>query len=254
MDAIISVNKLKKTFLETDVLKEVSFSAYQGDVIAILGSSGSGKSTLLRCLNLLEIPDSGSIKILGEDINFSTKNNKRFIDEKQVLQIRKKVAMVFQQFNLWQHMNVLQNVTEVPIKVLKIDKKTATEKAISCLVKVGMSGYERKFPSQLSGGQKQRVAIARALAVTPSIILFDEPTSALDPELVQEVLGIIGSLAKEEITMLVVTHEMKFAKNVSNKTLFLHQGKIEEFSDTKTIFTAPKSAVFLNFIKNAAIG
>ena len=250
MNALIAVKDLTKSFNGVEVLKGVSFKAYTSDIIAILGASGSGKSTLLRCLNLLEIPDSGDISILDEDIKFTRKKNKILVDNKQVIRIRKKVSMVFQQFNLWKHMTVLQNVTEALIRVLKMDKHEAIEKARHCLARVDMTEYEEKFPSQISGGQQQRVAIARALAVSPSIILFDEPTSALDPELVHEVLNIISSLAKEKITMLIVTHEINFAKNVSNKILFLYNGKVELFGDTKTIFNNINSVVFNNFIKN----
>ncbi len=246
---MIIVKDLEKQYTpEQKVLKKISFEINQGDVVAILGSSGSGKSTLLRCLNLLEIPDAGEIIINGQPIEFELKNGQRFVNEKQCINIRHQMSMVFQQFNLWSHLSVLQNITEAPRKVLNLDKNTAIKRAKKYLKKVGMLEFADKFPSQLSGGQQQRVAIARALAMEPSIILFDEPTSALDPELVNEVLNTIGLLAKENITMLIVTHEIEFAKNVSNKTLFLHQGKIESFMDTKQLFFQSGSAVFNQFI------
>ncbi len=245
----IEAQALTKTFPNVgQVLKGVSLDASKGDVIAILGSSGSGKSTFLRCLNLLEIPDSGALRLLGEDIHFFEKDGKRSTQIEQITNLRKKISMVFQQFNLWAHMDVLSNVIEAPMHALGQPKKKAIEKAMHCLQQVGMSGFEKSFPVQLSGGQKQRVAIARALAMEPQIILFDEPTSALDPELVQEVLSIITQLAVGDITMLVVTHEMAFARDVSHKTMFIHQGKVEMFGPTVDMFNAPPSKYFVDFI------
>ncbi len=251
MKPIISARNINKSYANTgQVLKGVSIDAYEGDVIAILGSSGSGKSTLLRCLNLLEIPDEGEINILNEPIAFSTHKGRRVVDGQQLMRLRCNISMVFQQFNLWTHMSVLQNVVEAPLRVLKLSKQVACTRALSCLEKVGMLGFENKFPNQLSGGQKQRVAIARSLAMQPKIILFDEPTSALDPELVQEVLSIMTKLTKDGITMLVVTHEMEFAKNVSKKTLFLYDGMVDSFGDTHKLFNNPQSEKFKNFIQH----
>ena len=251
MKPIISARNINKSYTNTgQVLKGVSIDAYEGDVIAILGSSGSGKSTLLRCLNLLEIPDEGEINILNEPIAFSTHKGRRVVDGQQLMRLRCNISMVFQQFNLWTHMSVLQNVVEAPLRVLKLSKQESSTRALSCLEKVGMLGFENKFPNQLSGGQKQRVAIARSLAMQPKIILFDEPTSALDPELVQEVLGIMTKLTKDGITMLVVTHEMEFAKNVSKKTLFLYDGMVDSFGDTHKLFNNPQSEKFKNFIQH----
>jgi ABC-type histidine transport system ATPase subunit len=248
---LIVAKNIKKSFVDTgEVLKGISFDINIGDIVAILGASGSGKSTLLRCLNLLEIPDSGDLIINNEKIEFITKHNLKTVDEKKLIELRKNISMVFQHFNLWTHMNVLQNITEPLVRVLKIDKNKAIEKAHNCLDKVGLTGYDEKFPSQISGGQKQRVAIARALAIDPKIILFDEPTSALDPELVQEVLNIMSKLAKEKTTMVVVTHEISFAENISNKTMFLHEGKIDSFCETSKMFSNNhNSKVFNKFIK-----
>jgi len=245
----LEVKNLKKSFGAHEVLKGISFSAKQGDVISILGSSGSGKSTLLRCTNLLENPNSGELFFHQEAIKFKKKGDILFpADSQQLMKIRSKLAMVFQQFNLWSHMTTLENVMEAPIQVLKLSKAQATERAKVYLQKVGL--YEKKdyYPAHLSGGQQQRVGIARALAMEPDILLFDEPTSALDPELVNEVLLIMRKLAEESRTMLVVTHEMGFAKEVSSRVIFLHQGIIEEEGKPKDVFTNPKSARFSQFI------
>ena len=254
---LVKANKICKSFQSNDVLNEVlkgiDLCVDKGQVISILGSSGSGKSTFLRCLNLLEIPDSGDIHLLGEDVEFSTQHGQRQINQEQVNRLRQKVAMVFQQFNLWQHLTVIQNVIEAPIHVLKQERSEAFEYAKWCLDKVGM--YNEKFldnfPNQLSGGQKQRVAIARALAMKPEIILFDEPTSALDPELVQEVLMTISQLANDQITMLIVTHEMSFARDTSDKTLFLDQGCVDLFDDTEIMFSQQPSERFRAFLKHS---
>ncbi len=248
--SIISTTQLKKSFADNEVLQGIDFAANRGDVVAILGASGSGKSTFLRCLNLLEIPDSGELQLLGEAVSFRLKKNMREVDAGQVTRLRKKIAMVFQHFNLWQHMTTLQNVIEVPIHVLRQGREEATEKARSCLEMVGMSGFEKRFPQQLSGGQQQRVGIARALAVNPEVILFDEPTSSLDPELVQEVLQIIAKLAVGKITMLVVTHEIAFARKLAHKVLFLHQGRVGAYEETARLFDAP-TAEFSQFIQHS---
>ena len=246
----ISVEDLHKSFGTNEVLKGVNLSASQGEVISILGSSGSGKSTLLRCINLLEIPNSGILRVSGEEVLM--KKNRRGenqpVDKRQVERIRAKLAMVFQQFNLWSHMTILDNVSEAPIHVLKKGRKTAREKAVHYLEKVGIGDKLDAYPAQLSGGQQQRAAIARALAMEPEVILFDEPTSALDPELVGEVLQVIRDLALEGRTMIVVTHEMGFAKEVSSRTIFLDEGLIIEDGSPAEIFDTPKTDRFKAFI------
>ena len=253
--AAIQVEALCKRFGTLEVLGGVSFAAHDHDVLAILGSSGSGKSTLLRCLNLLETPDSGRIWVEGELIRMREKGDHQIpADRKQVERIRRRVAMVFQQFNLWAHMTVLQNVVEAPIHVLKIDRKTATERAEAMLAKVGVAEKRDAYPAELSGGQQQRVAIARALAMEPDLMLFDEPTSALDPELVGEVLKVIRDLAREGRTMLLVTHEMGFARDVANRILFLHQGRIEEEGAPAEIFGKPKSTRLRQFLASTRNG
>ncbi len=250
--ATLEVKDLHKYFGEHEVLKGIDLTAYKGDVISILGSSGSGKSTLLRCINLLEMPNAGDVLVKGELIRMKADRQGGRMPESapQVENIRSRLAMVFQSFNLWSHMTVLENIIEAPIQVLKKPKKEAIEQAEQLLHRVGM--YERRhyFPGHLSGGQQQRAAIARALAMDPEVMLFDEPTSALDPELVGEVLGVMRTLAEEGRTMLVVTHEMAFAKDVSNKVLFLHQGKVEEQGDPNEVFQHPKSERFKQFISS----
>ncbi|MFQ5544782.1 MAG: ABC transporter ATP-binding protein [Acidiferrobacterales bacterium] len=245
----IVVEDLHKSFGALDVLKGISLQANEQDVVSILGSSGSGKSTLLRCINLLETPTSGKVFVHGELIKMREKRPGERVpeDQKQVDRIRSKLAMVFQQFNLWSHMTVLQNVIEAPVHVLKIPKKDALERAEAVLQKVGL--YDRKdyYPAHLSGGQQQRAAIARGLAMEPDVILFDEPTSALDPELVGEVLRVMRTLAEEGRTMLVVTHEMGFAREVSSKVMFLHQGLVEEDGTPDQVFNHPKSERFRQF-------
>lgn len=248
----LNIKELHKTFGQNEVLKGISLEARKGDVISIIGSSGSGKSTFLRCINLLETPTSGEIWVNGELIQM--KKNRQGeaspVSEKQVQRIRSRLAMVFQGFNLWSHMTVLENVIEAPIHVLGVPKARAIESAEVLLKKVGL--YERKdyYPRHLSGGQQQRAAIARALAVEPEVMLFDEPTSALDPELVGEVLGVMRDLAEEGRTMLVVTHEMAFARDVSNHVMFLHQGLVEEQGDPAILFTQPKSKRLKQFISS----
>lgn len=250
--ATLEVQNLTKRFGSNEVLKGIDLTARKGDVISIIGSSGSGKSTFLRCINLLETPSSGDVYVHGELIRMkSDKSGERVPEDmKQVARIRSRLAMVFQSFNLWSHMTVLQNIIEVPIHVLKVPKAEAIEKAEALLHRVGM--YERRdyYPGHLSGGQQQRAAIARALAVDPEVMLFDEPTSALDPELVGEVLSVMRALAEEGRTMLVVTHEMAFARDVANQVIFLHQGKIEEQGDPKLVFANPTSDRFRQFISS----
>lgn len=248
-DVAIVVEDLYKRFGTLEVLKGISLTAHEHEVISILGSSGSGKSTFLRCINLLETPTAGKVYVQGELIKMRDGRGGARVaeDSKQVDRIRSKLAMVFQQFNLWSHMTVLQNVVEAPVHVLKVPKNEARDRAAAILERVGM--YERKdyYPAHLSGGQQQRAAIARALAMEPDLLLFDEPTSALDPELVGEVLRVIRSLAEEGRTMLVVTHEMDFAREVSNQVMFLHEGLVEEFGPPRQVFEDPRSERFRQF-------
>ena len=231
-DAIIRVSHLEKSFGKHKVLKDINFDVNKGDVTCIIGSSGSGKSTLLRCINVLEIPTAGNIYFHDKDI--LDKSNK-------VTDYRAKVGMVFQSFNLFNNMTVLQNCTVGVRKVLKKGDAYAKEIAVKYLEKVGMLPYINARPSQLSGGQKQRVAIARALAMEPEVLLFDEPTSALDPEMVGEVLDVIRNLAREGLTMIIVTHEMAFARDVSTNVAFMDQGVIAEMDTPDVIFNEPKN-------------
>ncbi len=241
---------IHKSFGELEVLKGISVTANEGDVIAMLGSSGSGKSTFLRCVNLLESPNAGRITVSGETLNLKTGKSGYLEpeDPKQVQRIRAKLSMVFQSFNLWSHMTVLENVIEAPVHVLKVPKAEAIKRAEAILQKVGI--YERRsyYPAHLSGGQQQRAAIARALAMEPTVMLFDEPTSALDPELVGEVLKVMRDLAEEGRTMIVVTHEMGFARDVSSEVIFLHEGKIEEQGPPAEIMKNANSERFNQFL------
>ncbi len=234
---------IHKRFGSLEVLKGVTVSADEGDVIALIGSSGSGKSTFLRCINLLETPDSGRIYLSGELVRMKKNRRGESVpeDSKQVDRIRTKLGMVFQHFNLWTHMTVLQNVIEAPVHVLHKPKKEAIQKALEFLEKVGIVEKAHHYPSQLSGGQQQRAAIARALAIEPDVLLFDEPTSALDPELVGEVLRVMRQLAEEGRTMLVATHEMGFAKEVASNVVFLHDGCVEEQGPPEKMFGDPSS-------------
>ena len=243
------VNELHKSFGRLEVLKGVSLSAENGDVIAMIGSSGSGKSTLLRCINLLETPDAGEVHVAGELIRMhKTRHGSRPADHKQVDRIRTRLGMVFQSFNLWSHMTVLENVIEAPVHVLKQPKAQAIGRAEALLAKVGIADKRNHYPSHLSGGQQQRAAIARALAMEPQVMLFDEPTSALDPELVGEVLKVMRDLAEEGRTMLIVTHEIGFAREVSTSTVFLHQGRIEEQGPPNQVFGNPRSDRLRQFL------
>lgn len=246
----LTAEGVHKSFGQVEVLKGISLDAPAGDVVSILGSSGSGKSTFLRCINLLETPNSGTVTVGNETIRMrKTKaGGMEPEDRKQVERIRSKLGMVFQGFNLWSHMTVLENIMEAPIYVLDVPKKEARSRADALLNKVGL--YERKdyYPSHMSGGQQQRAAIARALAMEPEVLLFDEPTSALDPELVGEVLKVMRALADEGRTMIVVTHEMGFARDVSDAVMFLHQGLVEEYGKPDQVFDAPKSERFKQFL------
>ncbi|MFV3073758.1 ABC transporter ATP-binding protein [Niveispirillum fermenti] len=238
----VQVEALHKRFGDNEVLKGVSLSAQEGEVVALIGSSGSGKSTLLRCINLLEIPDDGIVRIEGEQIAMKrTRHGAQPADGRQVDRIRQRCGMVFQGFNLWTHMTVLENIIEAPVHVRGQPKDQAVARAEALLAKVGLSAKRDAYPSQMSGGQQQRAAIARMLAMEPRVMLFDEPTSALDPELVGEVLRVIRDLASEGATMLIVTHEMAFAREVAHKVVFLHQGRIEEEGTPAELFGNPRS-------------
>jgi len=248
VEAALVADQIHKSFGPLEVLRGVSLTAHKHAVISILGSSGSGKSTFLRCLNMLEIPDSGSVTVAGETISMAERNGRLEPgDRRQVERIRAKLAMVFQQFNLWSHLTVLENIIEAPIQVRRLKRAEAIADARALLDKVGVVDKENHYPIQLSGGQQQRVAIARALAMNPEVMLFDEPTSALDPELVGEVLKVIRELAAEGRTMLVVTHEMDFAKEVSNEIVFLHDGQVIEQGSPADVFNNPKTERFATF-------
>ncbi len=239
----LSVQGIEKKFGELQVLRGVSLDAHDGNVISMIGASGSGKSTFLRCINLLEIPDAGRLFLAGEEILLKPGRGGKMApaDRKQVDRIRARLGMVFQSFNLWSHMTILENIIEAPVHVLGQSKEEARATAYDLLAKVGIDDKADAYPASLSGGQQQRVAIARALAMTPDVLLFDEPTSALDPELVGEVLKVIRSLADEGRTMIIVTHEMKFARDVSDRVLFLHEGSIEEQGTPAEVFDTPQS-------------
>src|SRR6202795_369977 len=248
------VDNLHKQYGDNEVLKGVSLRAKAGDVISIIGSSGSGKSTLLRCLNFLERPDAGRYVLNDQPIRLERNRSRELIvaDPGELRRMRVKLAMVFQHFNLWLHLTALENVIEAPMHVLGLSKKDASERARECLEKVGLAPkVEKQYPSHLSGGQQQRVAIARALAMHPDVMLFDEPTSALDPELVGEALKVMQKLAEEGRTMIVVTHEMGFARNVSNHVMFLHQGRTEEEGAPADVLTAPKSERLRQFLSGS---
>ncbi len=240
-NATLDVRDIRKSFGTLEVLKGISLAASKGDVIAILGSSGSGKSTFLRCINFLENPTEGKLFFHGQEVALRRNRNGQLepVDRKALLQLRIKLGKVFQSFNLWTHMTAIENVMAAPVHVQGVSKPEARERAEHYLNKVGMSERVDFYPSQLSGGQKQRVAIARALALEPEILLFDEPTSALDPEMVGEVLKVMRDLADEGRTMLVVTHEMGFARDVSNHVMFLDQGVVDAEASPSEMFSTP---------------
>ncbi len=240
--AAITVEDLHKHFGNLHVLRGVGVTAQDGDVVSLIGSSGSGKSTFLRCINMLETPSSGRIFLGGEQLNLKPGREGLVPrDRHQLERFRARLGMVFQSFNLWQHMTVLQNVIEGPVQILRLPRAEARDRAEAHLARVGLWEKRDAYPAYLSGGQQQRVAIARALAMDPRVMLFDEPTSALDPELVGEVLKVIRELAEEGRTMLLVTHEMRFARDVSSKVLYLHQGQIEEEGPPEQVFGSPTS-------------
>ena len=244
-EPILEIRHLSKSFGKHEVLKDIDFTVCPGDVTSIIGASGSGKSTLLRCVNLLETPTSGEIIFHGKDITGKGVKASKY---------RSKVGMVFQSFNLFNNMTVLDNCVVGQVKVLKKNKAEARENAMKYLERVGMAPYINAKPRQISGGQKQRVAIARALAMEPEVLLFDEPTSALDPEMVGEVLSVMRDLAREGMTMLVVTHEMAFARDVSNHVVFMSEGVICEEGDPKVVFTDPKQQRTREFLARFAHG
>ncbi|WP_337153658.1 ATP-binding cassette domain-containing protein [Pseudomonas protegens] len=244
----LTVDNIHKSYGSHKVLHGVSLSAQRGEVISIIGSSGSGKSTFLRCVNFLEQPDCGKVNLDDLFIDIDPKKSPR-PDKQTLRRLRTRLAMVFQHFNLWAHMTVLENVSMVPMQALKVSKEEARARAVAYLKKVGLDErFHNTYPAHLSGGQQQRVAIARALAVEPEVMLFDEPTSALDPELVGEVLKIMQQLAQEGRTMIVVTHEMGFARTASSKVIFLHGGKIEEQGTPEELFDNPKSERLRQFL------
>ncbi|UTW07968.1 ABC transporter ATP-binding protein [Pseudomonas benzenivorans] len=248
----LEIRDLHKRYGDHEVLKGISLGARDGDVISILGSSGSGKSTFLRCINLLENPHKGQIIVNGEELQLKrgAGGELHAASGKQINRLRSELGFVFQNFNLWPHMSVLDNITEAPRRVLGLSRAEATERAEALLAKVGIADKRHVYPNQLSGGQQQRAAIARTLCIEPKVILFDEPTSALDPEMVQEVLSVIRALAEEGRTMLLVTHEMSFARQVSSEVVFLHQGLVEEQGTPAQVFDNPQSARCKQFMSS----
>ncbi|OWJ76287.1 ATP-binding protein [Haematobacter genomosp. 1] len=247
---VIEIINLHKSYGNLEVLKGVSLTAPRGHVVSLIGSSGSGKSTLLRCANLLEDSQEGEILFEREAVLWHGEGlHRRPASRPQVLRIRTNLSMVFQQFNLWSHMTVLQNVMEAPVTVLGQPREEVEARALQLLDKVGIGDKADRYPSQLSGGQQQRAAIARALCMEPKALLFDEPTSALDPELEQEVIRVIKALADEGRTMIIVTHDMRMAADVSDHVVFLHQGRVEEEGSPDTLFGAPRSERLRQFLR-----
>ncbi|WP_299972213.1 amino acid ABC transporter ATP-binding protein [Devosia sp. 66-22] len=252
---IIELDDIHKSFAHVEVLKGVSMRAHEGEVVALIGSSGSGKSTLLRCINMLEVPDQGTVKVAGETIALAGNPPTRHVaDEAQIRRVRSELGMVFQQFNLWSHMTVLQNLMEAPLLVQKRERGEVEAEAREMLGKVGIADKADAYPAQLSGGQQQRAAIARALCINPRVMLFDEPTSALDPELEVEVLRVIRLLADEGRTMILVTHDMEFARTVAHRAVFLHLGRVEEEGPVEEVFGATRSARLKQFLNAASHG
>ncbi|SOE46201.1 Arginine/ornithine ABC transporter, ATP-binding protein AotP [plant metagenome] len=243
----VSLRNISKSFDGYEVLRDINLTVKRGDVVSVLGSSGSGKSTLLRCVNWLEQPDRGEVRVAGQRMGLSEAGKP--MNARQLAAARARTGMVFQGFNLWPHFTVLQNVTEVPIHVQGMPRAQAREKAQALLQKVGLADKANQYPHTLSGGQKQRVAIARVLAIEPEVLLFDEPTSALDPERVGEVLNVMRDLSADGYTMIVVTHEMDFARAVSSQVVFLERGKIIEQGDPETFFTRPSTERVQRFLE-----
>ncbi|MBB5539389.1 amino acid ABC transporter ATP-binding protein [Rhizobium giardinii] len=252
MNEVLKVHELTKAFGSTNVLDGISFRMKEGEVISLIGSSGCGKSTALRCINFLETPTSGQIEFLGQEISVSC--NKRgeseIVNASYIRAFRQRIGMVFQNFNLWPHRTVLGNVTVALVYALKMTRKEAEEVALSALSKVGMASFRDRYPHQLSGGQQQRVAFARVLAMRPKLMLCDEPTSALDPELVGEVLKVIRTLAEEGATILLVTHEMRFARDVSNRMIFLQEGRLEQDDTPEELLRNPATEGVKRFLSN----
>lgn len=249
---VIEIDDLHKSFGGIEVLRGVSVTARQGQVMALIGSSGSGKSTLLRCINMLEVPDSGTVKVAGEEIRLAGRAGaRRVADENQIRRIRSELGMVFQSFNLWSHMSVLENVMEAPLRVQKRRKDEVRTEALQMLDKVGILQKADSYPAQLSGGQQQRAAIARALCINPKVMLFDEPTSALDPELQVEVVRVIKLLADEGRSMLLVTHDMNLVRAIADEVIFLHLGRIEEQGSVDDVFGATRSPRLKQFLSAA---
>lgn len=246
----LELKDIHKSYGNLEVLKGVSLTANDGDVISILGSSGSGKSTLLRCINLLENPSQGEIVVGEETLQLTPGKDGNLVaaNRKQLEKMRSRIGFVFQSFNLWPHKTILENIIEAPVYVLKQPRDQAIARAEELLEKVGLADKRNAYPDNLSGGQKQRIAIARTLAMDPQVLLFDEPTSALDPELVNEVLAVMRELADEGRTMLIVTHEMRFARDVSSQVVFLHEGQIEEMGPPEQMFNNPKSKRVQDFM------
>jgi ABC-type histidine transport system ATPase subunit len=242
-DAVVEVRELRKSFGALEVLKGISFTVRQGDVLSVIGASGSGKSTLLRCVNLLEQPTSGEIYVGGQPMGFrvDAHGRRRPDSPRNVSRLRREIGMVFQHFNLWPHMTVLGNVMEAPLRVRKLPRAQARQIALDYLRRVNLLDKRDEYPARLSGGQQQRVAIARALAMQPKLMLFDEATSSLDPELTAEVLAVMRDLARDGMTMIVVTHEMGFAREVSTRVMFLHDGVVDEEGDPDDVLVRPRS-------------
>jgi polar amino acid transport system ATP-binding protein len=248
-EAMVEIRGVHKSYAGVEVLKGVDLTVNRGEVTCLIGPSGSGKSTLLRCINHLEKHDAGELRVDGELIGYEARNGKLYeLNDKRICEKRSHIGMVFQRFNLFQHLNVLENVTVGQTQVKNVDREIAKTRARELLTRVGLEGKEKHYPSQLSGGQQQRVAIARALAMEPKLMLFDEPTSALDPELVGEVLDVMKDLAKSGMTMIVVTHEMGFAREVADTVYFLDGGVIEESGDPREVLVSPSSDRLKSFL------
>jgi polar amino acid transport system ATP-binding protein len=248
-EPMVEARGVHKSYVGVEVLKGVDLKVERGEVTCLIGPSGSGKSTLLRCINHLEKHDAGELRVDGELVGYEARGGKLYeLSDRRICHERSQIGMVFQRFNLFQNLNVLQNITVGPIKVKDVNEEQAKKSARELLARVGLEDKEKNYPTQLSGGQQQRVAIARALAMEPKLMLFDEPTSALDPELVGEVLDVMKDLARSGMTMIVVTHEMGFAKEVADTVYFLDQGVIEESGDPKTVLTSPSSPRLQSFL------
>jgi len=252
---VVELTAIHKAFGDIEVLKGVSVDIYEGEVVALIGSSGAGKSTLLRCINALEIPDSGNVTVAGETVDFAgAPPHRRTTNEAQIRRVRSGLGMVFQQFNLWSHMTVLENVMEAPVRVQKRDTAEVRAEALEMLAKVGIADKADSYPAQLSGGQQQRAAIARALCINPRVMLFDEPTSALDPELQVEVVRVIKLLADEGRSMILVTHDLDLVRSVADRVIFLHLGRIEEEGPVAEVFGATRSERLRQFLNAAGHG